>query len=170
MSLNCKALAAILLIASLIGCGKPDATEQPSTEAPKSGMNVGSPEVEASRNKSRRDDNGESLLVEATPDMLPGIGLDIYPGAKVMKAFKAVTNESRGRKTTGFIIFTDDTPKKVGDFYMTRVKDAKKVNPDSTDNVVFAIDGKNSDGLDVRVQAQGVEGSRTTINILVQQP
>lgn len=159
-------LAAILC---LVGCGsKSEPTEKPKPPAvggkpertePRS--SAGESSAAPKSNASDYDLNGP-LYMDPPADLVASMGVDAYPGAKVMKAIQSL----KGEGYRDVIFFTHDPASKVAEFYKSHLPEAKSVGEILQNMNVYALDGKNVSGDNVHVQAQTV-GDMTHIHVIV---
>lgn len=108
-------------------------------------------------------------FIEPPAALLETLGVDPYPGAKVMKSFSTFKQESAKRTYLDVIFFTRDPASKVAEFYKARLPEAKVVAEDMRTMNLFALDGKNSHGDKVRIQAQSAK-EMTNFHVIITRP
>jgi hypothetical protein len=156
-----------------VGCGsnneptvkpKPPAVSgKPEKAEPRS--SVGDSTAAPKSASSDADLNGDQFI-DPPADLVASLGVDAYPGAKVLKALQAVKGGTETESFRDVIFFTHDPASKVAEFYKIHLPEAKSVGEILQNMNVYALDGKNASGDIVRVQAQTLK-DMTHIHVIV---
>lgn len=121
------------------------------------------------KSASKDTDLESDMYIDPPAELVAGLGVDAYQGAKVFKHLQGVKGGEGQDAYRDIIFFTHDSPSKVAEFYKTHLPEAKPVGEMLQGMNVYALDGKNSKGNSVRVQAQGY-GGLTHIHVVVRKP
>lgn len=139
----------ILLVIGLLGAcnSKPSGEKVKPTKAEKA---------------AKAADEWDAMLVDPPANVVSAMGADVYPGAKMMKSFEAMTIN----RSVDYVFFTKDEPANVRAFYASKLTAAQLGDPVAEKAGVFIVKGTNSKGEAVAVQAQGQAG-RTNVHFVV---
>lgn len=161
----------LLLVALLVLAGCGSSNQPPAKENTKSNP----PGKEGNRAERRpapapKADNPNNIdgnqYMDPPADVVAGMGVDVYPGARMLKAMQGVKGTTEDISYRDLIFFTHDPASKVAEFYKTHLPEAKSVGEIMQSMNVYALDGKNAAGDSVRVQAQGTK-DLTHIHIII---
>jgi hypothetical protein len=154
------AIAVAVIAHLLAGCGSK------TDSAPSEGSSSGSPSSSKAKTKEQKATQElESQLVAPPAEVVAGLGAEVYPGARMLKSFKAVRSDPSIPRVD-YIFFAKDPPKTIQDFYKARLTDSSYGDPAMEKMGGFVVKGKNSRGEEVTVQAQG-RGELTTFHFVV---
>ncbi|HLG42742.1 MAG TPA: hypothetical protein VI643_05205 [Planctomycetota bacterium] len=153
----------LALLLGAVGCdakpGSSDASDPAAKEEP--------PKKTDPKGGETSLDSGQ--FVEPPAALVESLGVEAYPDAKVMKSFASFTKEKADSTYRDVVFFTRDHASKVGEFYKSRLKDPKQIGESLRSMDLFVIDGTNSRGEKVRVQAQTVKDI-TSFHVILVKP
>jgi hypothetical protein len=152
-----------ILLALLAACDSKAETPKAS-DTPKGGEPA--PATNAPDKPAPKDGDflKSDMYVDPPAELVSSLGVEPYPGAKV---FKSLTGVKKGDAYRDVMFFTTDSAAKVGEFYKTKLKNAKPVAAELQNENLCVLDGQNEKGDKVRIQAQSQKG-RTHIHVVTQ--
>lgn len=156
----------LALLVLLAGCdSKPE--EKPK-DGSKPAAHDNKPAPHNPKAASKDSDIEGDLYMNLPSDLAASMGVEAYPGARVLKSMTGVKGGTPGESYRDIIFFTHDHASKVAEFYKTRLVEAKSVG-DLMEKMNVLVDGKNSKGENVRVQAQTM-ADPTHVHFIIRKP
>lgn len=108
----------------------------------------------------------DDQMIAPPADVVGALGVEVYPGARMLKGFTAMRSEANGRSTVDYIFFTPDAAAKVRDFYAQKLTDVKPNDPTFEKTGVYIVKGTNANGDEVHIQARS-HGEKTDFHFVI---
>jgi len=142
-------MASVAGLLVLVGC---TGSEQAQAKPEKAKPNLAVPTDRAAPVNPNDSFDDASKFIEVDDELTGALGVQTYPKAKIAKGTTGAEVVDGGLR---LVLVTKDSPKEVAAFYLKSLAEAKQVGPKVDGMTVYALDGKNSRGQNMRVQAQG---------------
>ncbi|HEY5934539.1 MAG TPA: hypothetical protein VIU61_07890 [Kofleriaceae bacterium] len=108
----------------------------------------------------------DEQLIDPPADVIAALGVEVYPGARMLKGFTAMRTEAKDHFSVDYIFFTTDPAAKVRDFYAGKLTAVKPTDPMFEKMGTFVVKGTNANGEDVHVQSRSL-GAKTDFHFVI---
>lgn len=142
-----------LVLCALVACdsGKPAATKDKPSKADRA---------------AKADKDLDEQLIAPPADVVAALGVDVYPGTRMLKGFTAMRSDVGDRVAVDYIFFTTDPAVKVRDFYAGKLTASKPGDPAMEKMGAYVVKGTNANGEEVQIQARTL-GAKTSFHFVV---
>ena len=108
----------------------------------------------------------DEQLIAPPADVVAALGVDVYPGARMLKGFTAMRTEAKDHFSVDYIFFTTDPAVKVRDFYTGKLTAVKPGDPMFEKMGTYVVKGTNANGDAVHVQTS-THGTKTDFHFVI---